>query len=80
MNESSPDKHVPNEDGPPTTDAQGGGETFRSDRNLLFGIVALQLDFVTREQLIGGMTAWATAKDQRLGDVLVKQKAMTESP
>jgi hypothetical protein len=29
-----------------------------ADRNLLFGILALQMDFIRREQLIAGMQAW----------------------
>lgn len=41
-----------------------------ADRNLLFGILALQLDFISREQLIGGMQAWVLAKEKSLGDVL----------
>lgn len=41
-----------------------------ADRNLLFGILALQLDFISREQLIGGMQNWVLAKDQPLADIL----------
>ena len=29
-----------------------------ADRNLLFGILALQMDFVTRDQLVAAMNAW----------------------
>jgi hypothetical protein len=28
-----------------------------ADRNLLFGVLALQMDFITREQLIAAMQA-----------------------
>lgn len=42
----------------------------RADRNLLFGILALQLDFITREQLIAGMHAWVLAKEKSLADIL----------
>jgi len=42
-----------------------------SDRNLLFGILALQMDFITRDGLIDGMQAWTLAKTQSLGEVLV---------
>jgi len=48
-----------------------------SDRNLLFGLLALQMDFITRDQLIAGMQAWALAKDTPLGEVLVGQGAMS---
>jgi serine/threonine protein kinase len=41
-----------------------------ADRNLLFGILALQNDFVTRDQLIEAMNAWVLDKDRPLGDVL----------
>src|SRR6476659_2728169 len=41
-----------------------------ADRNLLFGILAVQLDFVTRDALIAGMNAWLLAKGKPLGDIL----------
>lgn len=49
------------------------------DRNLLFGVIALQMDFVSRDALIAGMTAWATTdKTRSLGSVLVSQGNLTE--
>jgi hypothetical protein len=33
-----------------------------TDRNLLFGILALQNDFVTRDQLVEAMNAWIFAR------------------
>ena len=30
----------------------------RGERNLLFGILAVQMDFVTRDQLVEAMNAW----------------------
>ncbi len=47
-----------------------------ADRNLLFGILALQLDFITREQMVAGMNAWVLAKDRTLADLLEEQKAL----
>ena len=47
-----------------------------ADRNLLFGILALQMDFVSRDQLIAGMHAWVLEKSQPLGELLVRQGAM----
>jgi len=47
-----------------------------ADRNLLFGIVALQLDFVNRDQLIAGMNAWVLDKAKSLGEVLVSQGSL----
>src|SRR4051794_15685718 len=49
-----------------------------SDRNLLFGILALQLDFIPREALIAAMHAWALDKARSLGQVLREQSALGE--
>ncbi len=46
------------------------------DRNLLFGVLALQMDFINREQLIAAMSAWVLAKDKPLGQILTEQKAL----
>lgn len=42
-----------------------------SDLNLLFGILALQMDFVNRDQLIEAMQAWVLDKSRSLGEILV---------
>jgi tetratricopeptide (TPR) repeat protein/tRNA A-37 threonylcarbamoyl transferase component Bud32 len=47
--------------------------------NLLFGILALQLDFITRDALIAAMNAWAIEKDKPLGRILVEQGALAEA-
>jgi eukaryotic-like serine/threonine-protein kinase len=49
-----------------------------ADRNLLFGILAMQMDFITREQLIAAMQAWVFDKAKTLGEILQAQKAMAE--
>jgi eukaryotic-like serine/threonine-protein kinase len=41
-----------------------------ADRNLLFGILAVQLDFVNKDGLIGAMNAWLLDKTRSLGDIL----------
>ncbi len=41
------------------------------DRNLLFGILALQMDFLSRDQLVAGMNAWVIDKEKPLGQILV---------
>jgi hypothetical protein len=51
----------------------GGGIPASADRNLLFGILALQMDFVTRHALLTGMNAWVLDKHRPLGQVLVEQ-------
>jgi serine/threonine protein kinase len=44
-----------------------------ADQNLLFGILALQMDFVTREQLISAMNAWVLQKNTPLAELLRQQ-------
>src|SRR5262245_44923174 len=50
-----------------------------SDRNLLFGILALQMDFIGREQLIAAMSAWVLDKAKPLGETLQGQGALSEA-
>ena len=40
------------------------------DRNLLFGMLALQMDFVPQGALVAAMQAWAFDKRRPLGDIL----------
>src|SRR5947209_8130511 len=49
-----------------------------ADRNLLFGILALQMDFVTRDQLVAAMHAWILEKTKPLGRILVEQGALAD--
>ncbi len=42
-----------------------------SDRNLLLGIVALQMDFITRDALIAAMNQWTLEKTHTLSEILV---------
>jgi serine/threonine-protein kinase len=44
-----------------------------ADRNLVFGLLALQMDFVTREQLLDAMHAWMLQKQTPLGDILCRR-------
>ena len=48
-----------------------------ADRNLLFGILALQLDFLDRDALIAGMNAWLLDKNKSLGHVLNERGALS---
>jgi serine/threonine protein kinase/tetratricopeptide (TPR) repeat protein len=43
-----------------------------ADRNLLFGILALQMDFISRDALIAAMHAWVLEKAKPLGDILLE--------
>ncbi len=47
-----------------------------SDRNLLFGILAFQNAFISREALIAAMQAWLFDKAKSLGDILRTQGAL----
>jgi Flp pilus assembly protein TadD len=49
-----------------------------ADRNLLFGILALQNDFVSRDQLIDAMNAWTLARHLPLGELLRGRGALGE--
>lgn len=47
-----------------------------SDRNLLFGILALQLNFISKDALVAAMNAWVLDKDNPLGAILKSQGAL----
>jgi WD40 repeat protein/serine/threonine protein kinase len=47
-------------------------------QGLLFGIIALQMDFVRREQLVAAATAWIREKSSQIEDILVQQGALSE--
>jgi serine/threonine-protein kinase len=49
-----------------------------ADRNLIFGLLALQMDFVTAEQLLAAMNAWMLAKHTPLGDVLRQRGVLSQ--
>jgi serine/threonine protein kinase/tetratricopeptide (TPR) repeat protein len=49
-----------------------------ADKNLLFGVMALQLEFISRDALVGAMHAWVLEKWKSIGEILVAQKALTE--
>ena len=49
-----------------------------ADRNLLFGILALQLDFISRDALVAAMNAWILDKAKPLGDILRAQGGLAE--
>jgi hypothetical protein len=46
------------------------------DRNLLFGVLALQMDFITRDALVAAMNAWVLQKSAPLGEILLDQGAL----
>jgi eukaryotic-like serine/threonine-protein kinase len=50
-----------------------------ADRNLLFGILAVQMNFVARDALIAAMHAWVLERSKPLGRILVEQQALSPS-
>jgi serine/threonine-protein kinase len=49
-----------------------------SDRNLIFGLLALQMDFITCEQLLDALGAWMLHKDTPLGQLLRERGVLNE--
>jgi formylglycine-generating enzyme required for sulfatase activity/tRNA A-37 threonylcarbamoyl transferase component Bud32 len=48
-----------------------------AERSLLFGLVALQMDLISRDALVAGLNAWVLRKHTPLGQVLVEQGALS---
>ena len=44
-----------------------------ADRNLLLGVIALQVDFIDRDALVDAMQAWIQSKDRSITQVLLEQ-------
>jgi serine/threonine protein kinase len=49
----------------------------RADRNLLYGILALQMGFITKDALIAGMEAWVSARWKPLDHILIEQRKLS---
>ncbi len=49
-----------------------------ADRNLLFGVLAVQLDFVSSDDLIAATSRWVLDKEQLLSEIFVQQGALSE--
>ena len=47
-----------------------------TDRNLLFGILALQMDFIRPDELIRAMSAWVLDKARPIGQILAEQGSL----
>ena len=48
-----------------------------TDRNLLFGVLALQADLITPPQFIEACTLWASRKETPLAELLVERGWLT---
>lgn len=49
-----------------------------ADRNLLFGVLALQSSFVSREALVAALQQWVANKSRDLGELLCERGEMTK--
>src|SRR5436305_2426783 len=49
----------------------------RSDRNLLFGVLAVRLNFISSHDLLDGMNSWVLHKEKALGQILVELGKLT---
>jgi hypothetical protein len=48
-----------------------------ADCNLLFGVLALQTDAVTRTQFVDGCALWASQKERSLADIFAERGRIT---
>ena len=49
----------------------------QSDRNVMFGVLALQMEFITQSGLIAALQAWTLQKSRPLGELLVELGQMS---
>ena len=47
-----------------------------TDRNMLFGIVALQRNLISHDELIGAMHEWADNKTRTIGQILIDRSSL----
>ncbi len=50
-----------------------------ADRNLLFGVLALQMDFISRDALIAALNSWVLEKSRSLGQIMVDQSVLSNA-
>ncbi len=48
-----------------------------ADRNLLFGVIALQTDAITRTQFVDGCALWASQKERPLAELMAERNWIT---
>jgi serine/threonine-protein kinase len=48
-----------------------------ADRNLLFGILAIQVNFIDRDELIAAINIWVLEKHKPLGQILLERRKLT---
>lgn len=50
----------------------------KADRNLLFGMLALQMNFVSRDQLVKAMETWVEEKTKPIGQIMLDQAVLNQ--
>jgi WD40 repeat protein/tRNA A-37 threonylcarbamoyl transferase component Bud32 len=63
---------------PPRARGPGAARERDTGRSLLFGLLALQNDFVDREALLAAFNAWVADKSRSLGRILLERGALDE--
>lgn len=58
-------------------ETQAGQHELSADRNLLFGMLALQMDFINRDGLLKAMHTWVLQKKRPLGEILMEQESLS---
>jgi serine/threonine-protein kinase len=61
------------------TGARSGGAATDSGRNLLFGLLAFQNNFIDREALLGAFDAWVVDRSRGLARILLERGALSPS-
>jgi hypothetical protein len=57
---------------------RGEGRRSQDDRNLLFGVLALQADLIDSTRFVEACSAWAARKDLTLAQLLVERRWITD--
>jgi hypothetical protein len=52
-------------------------DEFSPEQNLLFGLLALQNGFISRDDLVSAFGSWTADKRRRLNDILKERGAWT---
>ena len=52
--------------------------SFQTDRNLLIGLLALQSNFISRDQLLDAFRRWVENKEMCIGAILLEQHALDQ--
>lgn len=54
-------------------------ESMKSDQNLLFCVIALQMDFIQREEFVSATSVWLLDKSLSIEEILIQQGAISQN-